>query len=38
MAGKATIRFRADEELPVSLVGRLVRARIVELKKKGKAR
>ena len=35
-SGKGTIRFRSDEELPKSLVVRLVRARIAELQKKEK--
>jgi uncharacterized protein YdhG (YjbR/CyaY superfamily) len=33
-SGKGTIRFRSDEDLPTSLVVRLVRARITELRKK----
>jgi uncharacterized protein YdhG (YjbR/CyaY superfamily) len=37
-SGKGTIRFRSDEELPTSLVARLVRARIVELRKQAKSR
>ena len=32
-SGKGTIRFRADEDVPTSLVVRLVRARIAELRK-----
>jgi uncharacterized protein YdhG (YjbR/CyaY superfamily) len=32
-SGKGTIRFRSDEDLPTSLIARLVRARIAELKK-----
>ena len=35
-SGKGTIRFRSDEELPSSLVVRLVRPRIGELRKKAK--
>jgi uncharacterized protein YdhG (YjbR/CyaY superfamily) len=35
-SGKGTIRFRVDEDLPTSLVVRLVRARIAELRKPGK--
>jgi len=34
-SGKGTIRFRSDEDLPTSLVVRLVRARLAELGKKG---
>jgi uncharacterized protein YdhG (YjbR/CyaY superfamily) len=33
---KGTIRFPADEPLPFDLISRLVKARIVELKKRGK--
>jgi uncharacterized protein YdhG (YjbR/CyaY superfamily) len=32
-SGKGTIRFRLDEELPTSLVVRLVRRRVAELRK-----
>jgi uncharacterized protein YdhG (YjbR/CyaY superfamily) len=32
-SGKGTIRFRSDEDLPTSLVVRLVRVRITELRK-----
>jgi uncharacterized protein YdhG (YjbR/CyaY superfamily) len=35
-SGKATIRFRLDEPLPTALVGRLVKARLAELRKKQK--
>jgi len=35
-SGQGTIRFRSDEELPTSLVVRLVRARIAELRKPAK--
>ena len=35
-SGKGTIRFRLDEELPTSLVVRLVRRRIAELRKQAK--
>ncbi len=35
-SGKGTIRFRLDEELPASLIVRLVRARIAELQKQAK--
>lgn len=35
-SGKGTIRFRLDEDLPTSLVVRLVRARVAELRKKAK--
>jgi uncharacterized protein YdhG (YjbR/CyaY superfamily) len=35
-SGKGTIRFRADADLPTSLVMRLVRARIGELRKTSK--
>jgi uncharacterized protein YdhG (YjbR/CyaY superfamily) len=37
-SGKGTIRFRSDEDLPTSLVVRLVRARIAELRKQAKTR
>jgi uncharacterized protein YdhG (YjbR/CyaY superfamily) len=36
-SGKGTIRFRSDEDIPTSLVVRLVRARIAELRKQAKA-
>jgi uncharacterized protein YdhG (YjbR/CyaY superfamily) len=36
-SGKGTIRFRSDEDLPTSLVVRIVRMRIAELRKKAKA-
>jgi uncharacterized protein YdhG (YjbR/CyaY superfamily) len=36
-SGKGTIRFRSDEDLPTSLVVRLVRARIAELRKQAKS-
>jgi uncharacterized protein YdhG (YjbR/CyaY superfamily) len=35
-SGKGTIRFRADKDLPASLVVRLVRARVAELQKQAK--
>jgi uncharacterized protein YdhG (YjbR/CyaY superfamily) len=35
-SGKGTIRFRSDQDLPTSLVARLVRARIAELRAKAK--
>lgn len=35
-SGNGTIRFRSDEDLPASLIVRLVRARIAELRKKAK--
>jgi uncharacterized protein YdhG (YjbR/CyaY superfamily) len=35
-SGKVTIRFRHDEPLPAALVKRLVKARIAELRKKGR--
>jgi uncharacterized protein YdhG (YjbR/CyaY superfamily) len=35
-SGKGTIRFRSDEDVPKSLVARLVRARIAELRKQAK--
>ncbi len=35
-SGKGTIRFRSDEDLPTSLIVRLVRARIAELRKHAK--
>jgi len=37
-SGKGTIRFRSDEELPTSLVVRLVRARMAELRKRANLR
>ncbi len=36
-SGKGTIRFRSDADLPTSLIVRLVRARIAELRKKAKS-
>lgn len=36
-SGKGTIRFRADQDLPTSLVVRLVTARAAELRKKAKS-
>jgi uncharacterized protein YdhG (YjbR/CyaY superfamily) len=33
-SGKGTIRFRLDEPAPTALVGRIVKARIAELRKK----
>ncbi|MGH9583789.1 MAG: iron chaperone [Bryobacteraceae bacterium] len=35
-SGKGTVRFRSDEDLPTSLVIRLVRARMAELRKRAK--
>ena len=32
-SGKGTLRFRSDEDLPASLIVKLVRARIAELQK-----
>lgn len=37
-SGKGTIRFRSNEELPTSLVVRLVRPRMAELRKKANLR
>jgi uncharacterized protein YdhG (YjbR/CyaY superfamily) len=37
-SGKGTIRFRSDQDVPTSLVARLVRARIAELRKKAATR
>lgn len=35
-SGKGTIRFRSDEDLPTSLIARLVKARIAELRELAK--